>query len=119
MFTPNLNCLIKARTGYNRYGADAYGAATKARCSIIKLEEAREKTSVRTDSSASRGNAEEITSDARLLFPNAQSINRGDLIQVYGFVLKVSSIFPRIAVNGRLDHWQVDAEIEADGGSWA
>ena len=119
MFIPNTDCQIKERGARDRYNEYSYGKPRRARCSIIKLKEARGKTSVRTDSSASRGNAEEITSDARLLLPSSESINRGDLIKVYGFVLKVVSIFPRIAVNGRLDHWQIDAEIEVSSGSWA
>lgn len=112
MFIPNLTCTIAKKTGYDSWGKPTYSAPVPATCSIIKLTEARDKTSVRTDSSASRGNAEEIKSDARLLFPASTSVNKEDVVEVLTFKLSVTSVFPRVDVPGNLDHWQVDAELQ-------
>lgn len=113
MFIPNKSCTISKRTGYDSWGKALYSNPVPAKCAIIKLTEAREKTSVRTDSSASRGNAEEIKSDARLLFPASTIINKSDIITILNFKLSVTSAFPRVDIPGNLDHWQVDAEMES------
>lgn len=113
MFIPNMSCTISKRTGHDSWGKPTYSSPAPAQCAIIKLTEAREKTSVRTDSSASRGNAEEIKSDARLLFTASTVISKSDIVTILGFRVSVTSVFPRIAVDGRLDHWQIDAEIES------
>ena len=93
------------------YGKRTYSAWVTKSFGIIKLEQKSEKTSVRTDSSASRGSAQEILADARFLFPKDVILKEGDRIQFGGFYLTVVSVFPRHRVTGELDHWQVDCDI--------
>lgn len=79
----------------------------------MKLTSTSEATSVRTDSSASRGASREIVADARLLFPQGSEVKIDDRVDVLGHSLKVVSVFPRQALGGRLDHYQVDLMVWA------
>ena len=66
------------------------------------------KTSIRADSSASKGQATEITALARILFLPNENIGPRDKVAVSGYELEVESVYPRHDVNGQLDHLQVD-----------
>lgn len=113
MFRPNLTCEYAKMSDTNVYGKRTYGAWVKAPFGIVKLAQQAGKTSVRTDSSASRGSAQEITADARFLFPSTVILNPGDRIRFGEFTLTVESVFPRYSVDGKFDHWQVDCNIWA------
>lgn len=80
------------------------------RCAIIYLEGQDEKTSVRTDSSASRASAREKQARARLLFPKTSTIATGDRVELQNLKLRVIGVFPRHNLQGELDHYQVDLE---------
>lgn len=111
MFIANVDCTIAPHAGNDVYGKPKHGAPVKARCAMVKMAYDEKKTSVRADSSASRGNAEEIVADARLLFIKTTVIQMDDLVTVAGYQLRVIGVFPRYTVQGRLDHWQVDCSI--------
>jgi len=111
---PKLDCWVTSmNAGYDVHGQPLAGARVQTKCAPVRLMSGTEKTSVRADSSASRGNADEVVSDARLLFMTSAVINFGDKLEVAGTTLKVAGIFPRHDVNGVLDHLQVDANIWA------
>lgn len=113
-FLPNLNATLRrAKTGtdeYDAYGNRSYQAAEPIRLAVVRLDAGVSKTSVRADSSASRGAAEELLHDARLLFPTRHLPKTYDLIEIAGVVLETKSVMPRFDVFGRLDHYQVDAD---------
>ena len=113
MFRPNLKCQVAKLLGADMYGKRTYGDYTTQSFAIVKLEQKTDKTSVRTDSSASRGSAQEILADARFLFPKNVDLAEGDRIKFGGFTLTVVSVWPRHRVTGELDHWQVDCNIWA------
>lgn len=113
MFRPNLKCEIASMGATDIYGKRAYGDWTIVPFGIVKLEESTGKTSVRTDSSASRGSAQEILADARFLFPVYVSLKQGDRVRFGDFTLTVVSVAPRYNVLGRFDHWQVDCNVWA------
>ena len=112
-FLPNTDCTVeRADAGTDVYGQQSLGAAVTVRIAIVNLEITREKTSVRTDSSASRGNAEEaIATRVRLLFPADFEPKNGDRVTVLARELKVISVFPRLDIVGTLDHHQVDCDV--------
>ena len=116
-FLPNINATV-TRSGTQ---TDVYGQvivtskAQKVRIAIVSLDEERQKTSVRTDVSASRGNASENVAKTRLLFPTSFEPVIGDRVKVLDRDLEVKSVFPRHDVPGRLDHYQVDCEVWSKG----
>jgi len=109
MFLPNTDCWITAQTlEADIYGRRIEGARRHERCGVVKLLVENGKTSVRADSSASRGNADEYVADAVLLFPATSQVQYGEKVEIAGFELKVSGVFPRFTVQGVLDHYQVE-----------
>ena len=109
MFRPNTTCqLIKKAQGYNKYGEESFSAPVTVPCAVVRLDFMTQNSTVRADSSGSRGNAGEFLADARLLFKTDVDVEVDDLVIAYGVSLKVKSVFPRISVNGVYDHNQVD-----------
>jgi hypothetical protein len=110
MFLPNTSCTLHSRTDTQ----DIYGTYTflppklKVPCGVTQMDLVVKKTSVRADSSASRGRAEEEIGLARLLFSKTVVIREGDVVEILGQVIEVSRIFPRLDILGQLDHVQVD-----------
>lgn len=111
MLIPNLTCEIAAQGPASLTGRRSFGSYKVVPVAIVKLETSVGKTSVRTDSSATRGAATEIEAAARLLFPAFVMLYEGDRIRILDTVLSVQSVRPRHNVLGKLDHWQVDCEI--------
>ena len=107
---PNIDATVERAGDPDLHGEITLGSAVTVRIGIVTLDLAQEKTSVRTDASATRGNAAETTVRARLLFPNYFEPATNDRVTVLGRELKVVSIFPRVGVPGRVDHYQVDCE---------
>lgn len=111
MFRPNITVEVRKQMGTSLHGKRQYGAPTKVRAAFIWLEESDTKTSVRTDSSGSRGGARESIAKARMLVLPATILKAGDRVSFMGHELSVMSVFPRHGVEGRFDHWQVDLEF--------
>lgn len=112
MFIPNIRCQIRRRVGTDMYGKASYGPAKAGMCGIVRLEQDSDNTSVRADSSASRGTSKEENTHARLLFPARIELRQGDIVSVVGMELVVQSIWPRHSISGHLDHWQVDLQAK-------
>lgn len=111
LFKPNLNCLIRKPGSKNVYGEEQLGSAIPAKCSIIKLDISILPTTVRADSSASRGAAREFVGQAKLLFPLDANVELDDQVEVSGYKLRVVGIFPRHDIRGSLDHIEVMTAI--------
>lgn len=114
MLRPNQFCIIAKRTGNDVFGQPLPGRRVREMCSVVKLEISDEKTSVRTDSSASRANAHEFQSDAVILLTAKSIAAINDILIVRGHELKITMIHPRYDVNGILDHHEVAADIWTD-----
>jgi flagellar basal body L-ring protein FlgH len=110
-FVGNLPCLIEKLSGFDEFGQPLASKKIKSRCSIVKLVVQDMRTSVRTDTSATGGNAHEYAGDSRLLFDLSAPIEVGDIITVSGITLQADAKFYRNSVNGKGHHWQVDASI--------
>lgn len=108
MLYARIPCKIRKQSGTDVYGQAAYGDPAEAMCAVVKLDASAIKTSVRTDSSASRGSAEEVAPVGKLLFPPIYDVAIGDLVLVHGLTVKVKSVQPRFAVFGGVDHNEVD-----------
>ncbi len=112
MIFPSTPCVIVKAVGLNEYGVTYYGQRKRTLCSVVRLNSAAEKTSVRTDISGTSGNAKEIVADARLLFHANTKLNVDDLVYIGKARLRVEQIDQRFEVlSGTLDHLQVDLSI--------
>jgi hypothetical protein len=87
------------------------GKSLNAKCGVVKIQARSDPTTVRADSSASRGYAEEGTVDARLLFPPNVALKKGDRVDVLGMSIRVIEVMPRVNLAGKLDHNQVDGVV--------
>lgn len=111
MFSPNTTGILKRRLGYNKFGEPLWSAPETVPCAVVHLQVKTQKTSVRTDSSATRGNAEEVASTARILFPIGVFVEKDHKFTIRGNELRVVSVEPRFAVSGRHDHDQAELTV--------
>jgi hypothetical protein len=112
MFRPNQSCTIKVSSGKTDvYGQPLPATSYPERCAVVKLDIKSVKSSIRADSSASRGNAREVESDAVILLSKNTRANIDDIILVAGNTLRIMSKFPRFSVSGVLDHHEITATI--------
>jgi hypothetical protein len=112
MFIPNNKGRLFKRAGYNKFGEETFSTAVEIPCSVVKLQGTLVKSPIRTDSSASRGNADEIISSAVILFPTY--VTRpviGDKFEIAEMTLRVLSVEPRYSTIGTLDH--IECAFEA------
>ena len=77
----------------------------------MKLTISSEKSSVRADSSASRGNAMELVANLKILFLPTVKIDIDDTLELNNCQFRVLGLVPRSDVNGRPDHIEVLANI--------
>jgi len=110
MFLPNNRCELHTLSGTNVYGEPIWSVLRSVPCAVVSLNRQELQTSVRADSSASRGAALEPVSMGKILFPAAIAVQSGDRITIQGFGLRISAIQPRWDVNGKLDHWECGVE---------
>lgn len=111
MFKPNQKCRLLLAAGKDVYGQSKPGTYVTEGCSIVRLMITNEKTSVRADSSATRGNAQEVQADCVLLLLPTTRARLDDIVEIGGAKFKISGRFPRHDVNGRLDHIEIHAMI--------
>ena len=108
MFRPNQTCLVQVDAGTTDvYGMPQGVTNVQEYCTVVKMNIRSEKSAVRADTSASRGNAMEIQTDAELLLTTATAASIDDIITVYGERLRVKAKWPRYDLQGRLDHYQI------------
>lgn len=112
MIFPTTPCVILPQIGNNENGQPLFGVRVKTACAIVKLSNTLKKTSIRTDRSASQGNAKEITADSVLLFLPTSKIKIGDAVEINGLTLYVEIIQRRYeAFTGKLDHIQAELTV--------
>ena len=111
MYIPKNRCVIQKAVGTNVYGQQQPGATFKERCAIVAIITSDKKTSVRSDSSASRGNAHELLYDAVILVGPRTKAAMHDIMTVNGYKLEIMTVQPRYDIDGNLDHYQLDLQI--------
>lgn len=109
MFIPNNTAWIhRVSATRDTRGERTYAKPVRIPCGVVTLNLEIGKTSVRADSSGSRGKAEEQQGTARILFPSYAVIEDLDMVQVAGETLEVIQVMPRWNILGALDHYEVD-----------
>lgn len=108
MFRPNLDCHIQKSSGKTDvYGMPIPGRKIKERMAIVELNLMAVKSSVRADSSASRGAAQELEVSSKFLLTANTKAAIDDILIFGENRFRIVSIFPRHDVQGRLDHHEI------------
>ena len=115
MFLPNTYGVLFSKTGRNRHGEPVFAEGKPVECAVVRLSRVQQPTSVRADSSASRGNASELAmSAAKILFPVSVTVAIGDRFKIASYDLVVTAREPRLSVTGDLDHYECDFGLYAE-----
>lgn len=115
MFRPNTIChILRKNAKRDIHGKESFQDPVMAPCAIVHLAHAVEPTSIRADSSASRGSADQETLAAKILFPPHIRLVKGDVIRAQGFLVEVVSIQPRLDIFGKVEHLEVGGDIKGD-----
>lgn len=115
MFIPNTDAhLLRKAARRDIHGHETYAAPQPIRCAVVNLSEGVVTSSVRADSAASRGAADETILAAKILLPPHVKTVLGDVIRVRGYLVEIASIQPRTDVLGKLDHFEIGGNIKGD-----
>lgn len=115
MFRANRVCRVRQKTDqYDKYGQPLFGAAVTVPFALVRFDTKIEDTTVRADSSATRGNVKEYNASGRILFERTFKPNWGDLVAFDGKVFRIKEVEPRYNVLGKLDHYEADLEKSED-----
>jgi hypothetical protein len=111
MFRPNQIAQHLKRTGRDLHARETFAPAAPIQIALVKLEVALQRTTVRADSSASRGAAEETVTKGKILVDKRHHLQRNDRVIFNGETFRVIMIHPRYSVWGQLDHFEVDLQM--------
>lgn len=111
MLMPNQICLLVKSGGNDVYGQPKPGIRSRERCSIVKMPSLDVKSSIRADSSASRGNAHELQTNGVVLLTASTSALMHDLLIIRGQTVKITGVHPRYSAAGNLDHFEMTVSI--------
>lgn len=115
MFRPNTVAqLLRKDAKRNIHGKESYQSPVPLPCAVVKLTEGVVESSVRADSTASRGAAEQEVLQAKILIPVHVAVKRGDVIRVQGRLVEIASIQPRDDVFGRPHHQEIGGNVKGD-----
>lgn len=114
LFRPKNRCVILKNEGTNVYGLPKPGQRLNERCSIVKFIVNNEKSSVRADSSASRGNAQELEADGVFLLPTTTKADVDDLIEIGEHRMRVKGRHGRFNTAGQLHHYEIHCTYWSD-----
>jgi hypothetical protein len=81
---------------------------------VVTLADRVIESSVRADSSASRGSAEQEVLQAKLLIPAHVAVKKGDVIRILGREVEIASIHLRLDVFGQSNHQEIGGNIKGD-----
>ena len=110
MFLSNNTCTIKVSSGKTDvYGKPTPGVSYAERCAVVKLNIHSERSAVRADTSATRGNAREIQVSSLILLHPTTKANIDDVIIIAGYELRILAKQPRYTIAGVLDHYEITA----------
>lgn len=113
MFLPNLYGTLEKKTGYDVNADRKFASKVDCPYAAVNMKIDVQKTSVRADSSASRGSADEVAATrAVILVPAFVSVGLGDrFTDAIGERFFISSLHPRYSVGGVLDHYELALEM--------
>lgn len=109
---PRTPCrLYRALSTYDHTGRRQISdTPVDTKCAAVRFGASVETTSVRTDSTASQGRAEQVVYDAVLLFRTSEQVKNGDVVELYGQRYRIARVQPRPNVMGALHHVQAECD---------
>lgn len=111
MFVANLKGELRKLIGRDIHGRHLLGPSVPCPFGAISLQIGALPTTVRADSSASRGSSNElVTQRGRILIPSFIKVDNNDIFGFQGVKYKVVSVHPRYSIAGYHDHWECDLE---------
>lgn len=111
LFNPNRTCVIIKNVGYNIYGEPERTQRITEKCALLEDGRSIKQSSVRADSSASRGNALETVADYWFILMPDTKAELDDLIEIDGVQVKIVEISPRFSLYGVKDHVEAKCEM--------
>ena len=112
---PQILATLQQPADFDLYGQASYQPKISVKVGVVRLRGSSVKSSVRADSSASRGRVDEAREDAVLLFEPHVLPMEGALVTIFaepGFTLRVIGVEPRFTLSGKLAHYQVTLQRE-------
>lgn len=107
MISPTLWIERHVVIGTDVHGQPTFGTRTREQVAPVKLIFDSAKTTVRTDSSGTHGQAQEFTADVVLLLRPTSKIMVEDILTVAGHKVKVIAEHRRYSPTGTLDHIEI------------
>jgi hypothetical protein len=115
MFRPNRICQFRPKMNqYDEYGMAMFAPTVSVPFALVRFDTKVDDTTVRADSSATRGNVKEYSASGRILVVKTFKPAWGDMVTFDGKVFKVKEVEPRYNVLGLLDHYECDLEKSED-----
>lgn len=112
MFEPNSVGRLSRLTGRDVHSRAIYAATTDCPFAPVNMLIDAQKTSVRADSSASRGSADEMAAmRAKILVASYVTIDIGDRFEFDGQIFRIKAKHTRRSVSGEIDHFECDMEL--------
>lgn len=114
-FRPNIAATIQRKLPKRDiHGRESFDIPQPVMIAIVRLGDKVEESSVRADSSASRGSAEQATLQAKLLIGPAVKVSSGDVISVQGRLIEIEGVADRMDLFGKLDHRELLGNLKGD-----
>ncbi len=111
MFRPNQIGYLQSIVSRDVHGRVFYSEPRVCPFGVVSMKIASKKTTVRADSSASRGSADEFSAErARILIPARITVIFGDRFLFRGLIFKIETIHNRFSIDSQLDHFECDME---------
>lgn len=112
MFEPNSTGVLYSLSGRDVHGRPTYAPARPCPFAPVNLHVGAQKTSVRADSSASRGSADETAAmRAKILIPAFVKVEIGDKFEFDDLRFRIEAKHTRRSVSGVVDHFECDMEL--------
>lgn len=112
MFEPNLVGELHRLTGRDVHARATYADPGPCAFGAVNLAVGAQKTSVRADSSASRGSADEIAAQrAKILVAPYIAVAIGDKFVYEGVNYQIKTVHVRRSILAYVDHFECDMEV--------
>jgi hypothetical protein len=109
-----MNVILRRVRSYDVYGQPVLSAAkTEPLVGIVKLRREAQHTTVRADSSQSRGHADEFVATTKFLLVPRTAAEIGDQLEFGGVRVKITTKWAQYDTAGRIDHYEVTGELWA------